>query len=96
MTEGLKVRMRGPCGKAGKHVKPQLDPDDVCIHCSSDHIDEFENSIGIVVGQIDLNIVPPEHPDYDVGKLWPEWDVRWQPYNLKYGYLPEDLEIIPE
>jgi hypothetical protein len=105
MTEALKARMRGSCGVAGKHLGPfdsgpeRPDPEDTggdCWGCSSAHIEEFENCIGIAVGPIDSNKVPLGHPDYDPSKVWPEWDVRWIPSGLKYGYLPEDLEIVTD
>ena len=87
MTEALKAKMRGNC-LPGKHVVPlpgypsldDSEPDNGCMRCSSDHIEEFGDCIGIVIG--------PVEPD------WPEVDVRWQPSNLRYAYLPEDLEKV--
>jgi hypothetical protein len=57
------------------------------------HIVEFGECVGIVQGFIDY------HNDGDMldhGKIGPEVDVRWQPSNLRYAYLPSDLEISPE
>jgi hypothetical protein len=55
------------------------------------HIIEFGNCVGIVQGFIDY------HNDGDMldhGKIGPEVDVRWQPSNLRYAYMPEELEIV--
>lgn len=51
---------------------------------SGEHVDEFGHCIGVVIG--------PMFPDTD----WPEVDVRWQPSNLRYGYHPNELEIVRE
>ena len=61
-----------------------------------DHVKEFENCIGIVQCLTDYNNCLPNDSSYDVRKVGPEWDVRWQPSNLRYAYSEEDLEIINE
>lgn len=50
---------------------------------SWEHIAEFGSCVGIVDGLL----------DYGTQK-GPEVDVRWQPSNLRYGYHPDDLEIV--
>jgi hypothetical protein len=49
---------------------------------SQEHLKEFGDCIGVVVGLVFPN-----------GE-GPELDVRWQPSNLRYGYSPELLEIV--
>ncbi len=87
MTEDFKRRMRGPCGVAGHHVglpdgvaDPEM-PDDGCTKCSSDHIKEFGDCEGLVE-----DLMFPEFPDLNV---------RWRPSGLRYGYHPNDLEVVP-
>jgi hypothetical protein len=50
----------------------------------NDHVHEFGNCVGIVQEQV-------RGPNGDV---WPEWDVRWQPSNLRYAYHPASLVIV--
>lgn len=55
---------------------------------SEEHVDEFGDCIGIVIGYIDYNNDGENDPDkiyYD------EFDVRWMPSNLKYGYAAKYL-----
>jgi hypothetical protein len=59
------------------------------------HIREFRRCVGIIEGPMDYNNVPVGHQDYDPAKVGPEVNVRWQPSNLRYGYLPTDLERVP-
>lgn len=47
------------------------------------HCEEFGECEGIVDGLIDYGFFQG-----------PEVDVRWQPSNLRYGYDPENLEVI--
>jgi hypothetical protein len=47
-----------------------------------DHVDEFGKCIGIVEDLV--------YPDGEGD----EWNVRWLPSKLRYGYSPEELEII--
>lgn len=61
------------------------------IH-SPDHVAEFGACMGRVEGPVDYNT--PGTP-FDAEKLGPELDVRWQPSNLRYGYDPNDLEVLP-
>jgi hypothetical protein len=70
-------------------------PDQGCMHCSTGHIEEFGNSIGIVQGLRDYNNVKPGRLGYDPNKVGPEYEVRWLPGNLRYGYYPDDLERAP-
>jgi len=90
MSEQLKKRMRGNCTPT-KHVRlhdrgltstDYDDPNYVCIFCSNDHVEEFGECVGIVEDP-----VFPQYPHLEV-------NVRWQPSNLRYGYLPEDLDVV--
>ncbi len=54
---------------------------------SKEHIDEFGDCIGIVEGLVNYNNDGENNPD----KIGPEFNVRWQPSKLRYGYLPENL-----
>lgn len=95
MSERLKTRLRGKCGETARHLGP-FDPDDglECWGCSSAHVTEFGDCIGVVQGPTDFNHCEPTDPAYDPSKVGPEVDVRWQPTNLRYAYHPEDLELI--
>ena len=64
------------------------------VNDSKDHVDEFGDCVGVVIGQTDYNNVSSNHRDYDVNKIGPEFDVRWSPTNLRYGYHPDNLEIV--
>lgn len=78
MSPRLKAQMRGDCTPT-KHVK-EYDPDTGdCIACSTAHVEEFGGCTGIVEDPI-----WPDHPEH-------EWNVRWQPSKLRYGYKLEDL-----
>lgn len=48
----------------------------------ADHVEEFGDCVGIV-----------EEP---IENSWPEFNVRWQPSQLRYGYHPDHLEFIEE
>lgn len=52
-----------------------------------DHVDEFGDCTGIVEDLVDYNNDGENNPN----KIGPEFNVRWQPSKLRYGYLPEDL-----
>lgn len=52
---------------------------------SAAHVDEFGDCIGVVLGPVDFGT-----------QQGPELDVRWVPSGLKYGYLPEHLEVVSE
>jgi len=52
-----------------------------------EHIEEFGNCIGIVEGYVNYN----NDGENDQNKIGPEFNVRWNPSKLRYGYLPEDL-----
>lgn len=85
MSEGLKAKLRGKCGLADKHLGP-FDPgatalsSEDCWGCSSAHCNEFEDSIGVVEGPVQEGS--------------PEVNVRWEPDNLRYGYHPDDLDVV--
>lgn len=49
----------------------------------SEHIDEFGDCVGIVEGLVDYGSFQG-----------PEVDVRWLPSKLRYGYNPDDLEVV--
>ena len=51
---------------------------------SPEHIEEFGDTIGIVECLMDFG-----------NSKGPELDVRWYS-NLRYGYLPEELEVIED
>lgn len=79
MSESFKAKLRGNC-KVGKHIDGQSDED--CVHCSVIHVNEFGDCVGVVVDP-----VWPGRPDL-------EWNVRWQPSNLRYCYLEKDLILV--
>lgn len=70
MTEGTKVRMSAK-------LKESLSRND-----SAEHVREFGNCIGVVLGPTDYKSC-----------LGPEVDVRWLSSNLRYAYHPDDLEV---
>ena len=47
----------------------------------SNHAREFGNRVGVIESRSD---------DFEPRS----WDVRWQPSNLRYGYLEEHLEKV--
>ena len=53
---------------------------------SHEHIEEFGDSVGVLVGPV----------DFGNGQLGPEWDVRWEPTNLRYGYAADDLDEVSD
>lgn len=59
------------------------------------HVTEFGDCIGIVEGLTDYNNCKPGEPGYDIRKVGPEVDVRWQPSGLRYSYRPDLLKIVP-
>lgn len=76
MSDDLKRVLRGKCGEAGHHLGPfwpEAGPG--CHGCSSDHVNEFGDCVGIV---------------QEITSR-PEIDVRWQPSNLRYSYKVNDL-----
>ncbi len=96
MSESLKEKLGGPCRKAGSHTGPfdSDEEDKKCYSCSWEHVQEFENSVGVVRGPSDYNNVKPGDPAYNPEKVGPEFDVYWEPHNLRYGYKLEDLEVM--
>jgi hypothetical protein len=81
MSEELKLLLRGKCGVAGHHLGPfDGEPEAQCYSCSSDHVEEFGECIGVVIGSA-----------WEDPSSGPEVDVRWQPSNLKYCYDPKYL-----
>jgi 5'-3' exonuclease len=100
MSEELKRKLRGKCGEAGKHVGPfdpgeGDDPGGDCWGCSSEHVDEFGESVGIVIGPTDYNNCKPGEEGYDPSKVGPELDVRW-PGNIRFAYAMHDLVPLNE
>lgn len=69
-----------------KVIMSQVLKDKLRKNGSSAHVKEFGKCIGIVDGLM----------DFGNGILGPEVDVRWQPSKLRYGYHPDDLEIVKE
>lgn len=53
---------------------------------SVDHLRDFGDCYGIVLGLVTWNDETPPGP---------EVDVRWHPSCLRFGYLPEDLDLYP-
>jgi hypothetical protein len=95
MSEGLKAKLRGDC-LPGKHAGATSDlGGDSCFDCSTEHVEEFGGCVGVIQGPTDYNNCKPDAHDYDPAKVGPEVDVRWEPSNLRYAYLPEDLEPAP-
>lgn len=82
MSEECKIALRKNC--INEHVGPfdsgdgADDPGGECWGCSTQHIEEFGNCVGIVEGPV----------DFGNGNLGPEVDVRWLPSQLRYGYDP--------
>lgn len=100
MTEAFKAELRGKCGKAGKHLGPfdpgngGDDPGGDCWGCSSEHVEEFGDSVGTVLGLADYNNCEPDDPGYDATKVGPEVTVLYDD-NLRYHYNPDSLEEVP-
>lgn len=61
---------------------------------SSAHIKEFGNSVGTIIGYADYNNCNPSDSKYDLNKVGPEVEVRWDPYNLRYIYPIDALEEV--
>lgn len=83
MSDELKRVLRGRCGEAGAHIGPFDDVDSDCFACSSAHVDEFGECVGIVQGKM--------FPDVDDA---PEVNVIWTPSGLCYGYDPAMLAVV--
>lgn len=75
MSEDYKRQLRGRCGVAGKHLGPMCEGD--CWGCSSAHVEEFGDCVGIVEDLLQPNC--------------PEVNVRWLPSKLRYAYDPINL-----
>jgi hypothetical protein len=89
MTEAFKQRSRGACTGPGGHVghpgwiyDPEM-PDDGCAACSWTHVEEFGGCTGTVEG-----------PMFPGDPTAVHLNVRWEPSRLRYGYDPDDLEIV--
>jgi hypothetical protein len=72
MTEELKRLLRGNCHHH------ELAEARECYECSSAHVIEFGDCIGLVEDLVQPNC--------------PEVNVRWLPSRLRYGYDPKYLE----
>lgn len=57
---------------------------------SEEHLREFGDCIGEVEGFVDFN----NQGENDPSKVGPEAEVRWRPSMLRYGYLPELLDLV--
>jgi len=89
MSEALKKQLRGKCGEAGQHIGPFDTPAEDCWGCSTGHVEEFGDCIGVVDGLVDYNY--DSRSAHDPERVGPELDVRWQPSNLRYAYHPNQL-----
>ena len=78
MSDHGKTMFRGKCGDVGYHIDPDYPRFYSCIMCSSDHVEEFECCIGVIIGINDYNDV----------------EVRWLPDNLRYSYPSEYLQKV--
>jgi hypothetical protein len=80
------------CGLTGNHITEPTDDDPIgdCFNCSRAHVLEFMNCIGVVIELTNYN----NGAESDPNKIGPEYDVRWQPSNLRYCYDPKHLEKI--
>lgn len=52
-----------------------------------EHVEEFGDCIGIVEDYVDYN----NNGENDINKIGPEFNVRWMPSKLRYGYSPDEL-----
>lgn len=92
MSEDLKKKLRGEC-TTNTHVAEMVEgAGNSCMKCSTAHVEEFGDSVGVVRGPTDYNNCKPGEKGYDPAKVGPEVDVYW-PENLRYAYLPSDLEL---
>lgn len=64
------------------------------------HIKEFGDCVGIVEDLVNYNSC--DQP-FELDKLGPEWNVRWQirngsllSYKFRYAYHPDNLEIVED
>lgn len=57
---------------------------------SGDHVKEFGEAVGIVEGLVDYNPTGGSDP----ALIGPEFNVRWLPSGLRYGYSAEALTLI--
>lgn len=90
LSDSFKALLIGNCIQA--HTGPFLDDD--CLACSSRHVAEFGNSTGVVLGLTDFNNHKPGTSRFNLENIGPEVDVRWEPENLRYSYLPEHLTVV--
>lgn len=59
-----------------------------------EHVMEFGRCTGIVIGSLDYNNIPETDPSHDPNKVGPEVDVRWLPSTHRFGYAPEQLDVV--
>ena len=78
MMPGTRVRMSQKC------------KDRLRANKSAAHVNEFGSCIGVVEGLTNFGPYKGQGPD----QLGPEVDVRWEASNLRYGYHPDDLEVV--
>lgn len=79
--------------KKGDRVQLSLEGKIALAVSSSAHLDEFKDSEGVVLGLTNYNNKGEKH---DPAKVGPEFDVRWEPENLRYAYAPEHLEKVEQ
>lgn len=74
--------------KTGDKVKMSEDLKNALIENDcKEHVDEFGNCIGIVEDLVNYN----NDGENDPNKIGSEFNVRWMPSKLRYGYSPDDL-----
>lgn len=54
-----------------------------------EHVDEFGDCLGVVEDLVDYNNDGENDPD----KIGPEYNIRWYPNGLRYGYTSDKLEV---
>lgn len=84
MTVGDRIKS-GDLVKMNQKLKDELISNDC-----KEHVDEFGECIGIVEDKVNYNRDGENDPD----KIGPEYNVRWYPSKLRYGYSLEQLEKI--
>lgn len=72
----------GDVVKMSEHLKQTLISNDC-----KEHVDEFGECEGTVEDLINYN----SNGENDKNKIGPEFNVRWKPSMLRYGYNPKDL-----
>lgn len=81
----MQVRtLLGPLNEKGTKVRMTEGHKNVLLRNGNRyHVQEFGHCVGVVDGPTDYG-----------SQQGPEVDVYWQPSDLRYAYLPENLEIV--